>query len=179
MFSQPRTHIATTKSFQSTSKVLPGRAMAAARFELASEKMFAASCGSVFPPPVGMFNTTCLPSKMRLLLPCLKISRICHQSIVLYSWCGRREAGNGLPSWISALNFAAISLAMMGSAIFRNMTNANLYCGVTPLKQMQYVKVCLIFVSHCVITWEKQSSYYSIKRMCGGAIMGKRASKCL
>ena len=36
MFSQPRTHIATTKSFQSTSKVLPGRAMAAARFELAS-----------------------------------------------------------------------------------------------------------------------------------------------
>ena len=140
--------------------------------------MFAASCGSVFPPPVGMFNTTCLPSKM-MLLPCLKISRICHQSIVLYSWCGRREAGNGLPSWISALNFAAISLAMMGSAIFRNMTNANLYCGVTPLKQMQYVKVCLIFVSHCVITWEKQSSYYSIKRMCGGATMGKRASKCL
>ena len=36
MFSQPRTHIATTKSLQSTSKVLPGRAMAPARFELVS-----------------------------------------------------------------------------------------------------------------------------------------------
>ena len=148
--------------------------------------MFAASCGSVFPPPVGMFNTTCLPSKMSLMASTCTFEHEIVTTVLeniknlssIY-WCGRREAGNGLPSWISALNFAAISLAMMGSAIFRNMTNANLYCGVTPLKKMQYLKVCLVFVSHCVITWEKQSSYYSIKRMCGGATMGKRASKCL
>ena len=108
---------------------------------------------------------------MSLLIPCLKISRICHQSIVIHSWCGRREAGNALPSWMRALNFAAISLSMMGSAIFKTMNNANLYCGVNPLKKIQYLKVCFVFVSHYVITWEKQSSYLCIKRMCGGATM--------